>query len=423
MARVRAELQIQRLSQLGEGVASLDGRTVFVTGAAPGDRVLAEVDTSGKVFRGEVVSVLEQGPGRVQPFCALADQCGGCDWAHLELSSQLAAKQEVVLSTLEHLGRIDRASIEVRPPLRASATLGYRRRASLHVHGPQLGFFGRRSHEHVSVDRCPALVDRLADLPLELKTALGPLKEFSEIQLLAEGPARAVALHLRGPVKDKHRELARALLRKELKGLVLVPLEGRPELVGDPVLRSTAPGAPGVPLFLRPDAFAQAHGEGNALLVESALGLLAATAQERILELYCGNGNFTFGLAARAHEVVAVESSGVSIELGRRSAREARLTNVRFVDGDARKVTEGLGKEGQRFDAVLADPPRMGAKGLGSWAKTVGAGRVVYVACDPASLARDAAELAAHGFTPRVLQVIDMFPQTRHVEAVMSFAR
>ena len=182
-----------------------------------------------------------------------------------------------------------------------------------------------------------------------------------------------------------------------------------------------SPLRPEVPLYLRPDAFSQAHAEANVGLVTSAVYELAPRETDSVLELYSGNGNFTFPLAASAASVLGVESSPVSVELAQRSAREGGVTNVRFHQGDARKVCEGLIREGKRFDLALADPPRTGAPGLARWMKALGVRRVVYVACDPGSLARDAAGLVEAGYKPLALQVVDMFPQTHHVESVMSF--
>jgi 23S rRNA (uracil1939-C5)-methyltransferase len=190
--------------------------------------------------------------------------------------------------------------------------------------------------------------------------------------------------------------------------------------VGRPTLRSLSPLRPEVPLFLRPDAFSQAHAEANVGLVAAALTELAPRAEDRVLELYSGNGNFTFAVAGVAASVLGVEYGSVSVELAQRSAREGGVDNVRFIQGDARKACEGLIREGQRFELLLADPPRTGAPGLARWAKALGVRRVVYVACDPSSLARDAAELVQAGFRPGALQVLDMFPQTHHVEAVLS---
>jgi len=204
---------------------------------------------------------------------------------------------------------------------------------------------------------------------------------------------------------------------------VLVPKEGSPRLLGKPALRSLSPLRPEVPMYLRPDAFAQAHAEANVGLVTAALYELAPRETDSVLELYSGNGNFTFPVAATARAVLGVESSAVGVELAQRSAREGGVANVRFIQGDARKVCDGLLKDGQRFELCLADPPRTGAQGLARQVSALGVKRVVYVACDPASLARDAAGLVEAGYKPLALQVVDMFPQTHHVEAVMSFER
>lgn len=427
MAPAPVEVRIERLSKLGEGVGVHEGHTVFVDGALPGERVRVSLAQDGKVLRGALEEVLERSPVRRDALraCAVSDRCGGCDWLHVDEEAQRQAKQEIVLSALEHLGRIPRGELEVLPLRASPRAMGYRRRAVMHFSGGRLAYFGRKSHEAVAIDRCPALVAPLEALPEALTRALAPMaKDAEEVHLLAEGERVAVAVLLKGAVKDKHREAGRAALRSaELAGLVLAPKEGSAELLGQPVLKGDAPLAPGVPLYTRPDAFAQANAEANEGLVAAAVELLAPREADRALELYCGNGNFTFALARRVAAVVAVESARTSLELARRSAREAHVSNARFVEGDSKKVAEGLAAEGQRFDVLLADPPRAGAKGIGGWASRLGARSVVYVACDPASLARDAAELKACGFTPRRLQVVDMFPQTRHVEAVMSFTR
>jgi len=204
---------------------------------------------------------------------------------------------------------------------------------------------------------------------------------------------------------------------------VLVPKEGSPRVLGKPALRSYSPLRPEVPLYLRPDAFAQAHAEANVGLVTAAVYELAARDSDSVLELYSGNGNFTFPLAAGSASVLGVESSPVGVEMAQRSAREGGVGNVRFIQGDARKACDGLVAEGRKFDVCLADPPRAGAPGLAKWMTALGVRRVVYVACDPASLARDAAGLVEAGYKPLALQVVDMFPQTHHVEAVMAFER
>jgi len=213
------------------------------------------------------------------------------------------------------------------------------------------------------------------------------------------------------------------VLKLGLSGAVAVPKNGAPVTIRDPVLRAGTSADLGVPIYLRPDAFAQNNAEANQELVRSAIQTLAAGPGERILELYCGNGNFTFAICKRAGEVTSVEQSPVALELARRSAEEGRVTNVRFVQGEAGRVCEGLVCEGARFDRIFADPPRSGASQIARWAERLKARNVVYVACDPGALARDAGRLRAAGFAAQTLQLVDLFPQTPHVEAVMSFRR
>ncbi len=422
---MRVELGIERLSKGGEGVASHQGRTVFVRGALPGERVAVEIKEDRKVLRGELLEVLTPSPARRAPACSLAEVCGGCDWLHVDEAAQRDAKVEIVLSALEHLGGIERTSLEVLETAVSPASLGYRRRAVLHASRRGLGFFGKSSHTHVAVDRCPALVPALQGLPGELSKRLGPhAGDVESAQLLSEGDQISVALLLKARVKPKLAEWALATCRDlSWAGVVLVPKEGAPQLIGRPVLRALSPLTPEVPLYLRPDAFAQANAALNVALVAAAAQELGATESDRVLELYAGNGNFTFALAGTAGSVLAVESSPVSVALAQRGAHEAGVANCRFVQGDVPKVVRGLISEQQRFDLLLADPPRTGASGIGRWARELGVRRVVYVACDPAALARDAAELKSSGLFPKRLRVLDMFPQTRHVEAVLTAER
>lgn len=393
---MKVELFVDRLAKSGDGVASYEGRTVFVEGALPGERVSALLH-EGKVLRADLLAVLQASPSRRPPPCPLADRCGGCSWLHLEEGAQRAAKEEIVTSTLEHLGGIERAAYTLLPTVFGPHALAYRRRAAMHPVEGGLGFNGRRSHTRVRVDACPAMVAELSALIPQIVAALGSaLKELDEVRLLEQGGKRAVSLHVRGAVRPGLRTRAEALL-KGVEGVALV-----------------APGAPVVVLgdrALRADAFAQANEEVNARLVSAAAAALQCDSKT-VLELYAGAGNFTRALGA-ARAVTAVEVAPVS----------AALANTRWVRGDVEKVVKGLLKEGARFERLLLDPPRAGAAGVGSWAASFGVSRVVYVACDPASLARDAADLRAKGFRPETLQLFDMFPQTHHVEAVMGFAR
>lgn len=416
----RIELVIDRLSKSGEGVAELSGRAVFVAGALPGETVLAEVSDSGKALRAELLGILKASLARRQPMCPMAGECGGCDWMHITEDEQVAWKESIVISALEHGGGIKPGSCMQLATVRSPKALGYRRRATLHPTKGKLGFFGRRSHARVQIDRCPALTAPLADMPHVLSGALGPsVKELEEVRLLECEGRVAVSLHAKGSLRSRHREALGRLVRDgAIDGGVLVPGEGKGavETVGEPTLEEDG-------LLYRPDGFAQANAWVNRALVRQAVELLHLQGGEAVLELYAGNGNFTFSIAERATSVLAVESAAVSVMLAQAAARKRNVGNVRFVQAASEKIAEGLVKEGARFDRLLLDPPRSGAPGVGRWASRLLVSRVVYVACDPAALARDASELVANGFRPTALQVVDLFPQTRHVEAVMAFAR
>ena len=408
------ELTIERLAKSGDGVGHAGGRTVFVEGALPGERVRVNVAEVGRVLRGEVVHFLEQSADRRVPACPLAGRCGGCDWQHVSEAVQRSQKVEIVLSALEHLGGFDRTALQLLPTVHGEKALGYRRRAVLHPVGRRFGFFGRGSHDKIEVDRCPALTEPLQALPGTLADALGTaIKDVEQAHLIEAGGKVAISLHLKGPVKPKTRQKAEELTRAGL-GVVLVPSAGHSESFGKVELLDGE-------VRLRPEAFAQANAEVNAALVTGAVEALGLDGTQGVLELYAGNGNFTFAIARRAAQVLAVEASAISLQLAQKAA--AGVKNVRFVQGDALKILDGLAKEGQRFDAVLVDPPRTGAPGLGKLAARLSPKRLVYVACDPAALARDAEGLFSQGFRPVSLQLFDLFPQTRHVEAVLAMER
>jgi 23S rRNA (uracil1939-C5)-methyltransferase len=261
--------------------------------------------------------------------------------------------------------------------LAAATTLGYRRRVRLHVKGRQVGFMGRRTHRLVDVERCLTLAPELDRALGRIRSAFsrdGPIAGLEQVGLVCGSHGAAASYHF---VK---RPSASSESRLEALGFAAVVLEGDREIsrIGDPVV------------------------------------------QIGKVELFSGSGNLTFVAAQRASSVTAVEQSAPAIELARRSAREAGVTNVRFVVGDAIDVAASLAKEGA-FDLVLLDPPRTGAAGIGKAAAALGARRVIYVSCEPATLARDARDLVGRGYQVLSVQPIDMFPQTYHVEAVVTF--
>lgn len=417
------ELLVERLGLEGQGIASYQRRALFVAGAFPGERVRVQLEPSGKVLRGRLEAVLTPSAERRTAPCPVADRCGGCDWMQLSTGAQVLQKERLVLEALARLGRIQPTSFNLLPTAGTGTDTGTRRRAVLHKASQGLGYFGRRSHAVVPVEVCPALVPALATLPGRLARELKPLwPSLRAVHLVSAGASVSIALALERPARAETREVAAALIRSGVaRGVALLEPEGRVEEVGRPVLEESAPGRPTVHLRVRADGFAQAHISGTELLVERTLELLSPQAKDSALELYAGNGTFTFALAARVASVVAVESSALAVALGSAAGRAAKVANVRWVHGDAAKVGAGLAKEGTRFDVLLADPPRTGAPKLAEVARAFGVRRLVYVGCDAGALARDAGRLVDAGFRLETLQLVDLFPNTHHIEALLAF--
>ncbi|HZZ83664.1 MAG TPA: methyltransferase domain-containing protein [Anaeromyxobacteraceae bacterium] len=435
---MRIELDIDDLAQGGEAVGRVGARAVYVPFAAPGDRVEVELPAGEGPAHAELLRVLQPGAARVPPPCRHFGpggpgerdrECGGCEWLHVDYPRQLAAKERSFAETLRRIGRLAPGSYPLRPIAPSPAPLRYRCRAKLHFDraSARLAFFRRRSHQPVPLAECHLLEAGLD----ALREALGPalaaarlaprevMLEWSE----AEGRG-AAALQL-PEVSAAVARRAEALLGAVpgLAGLVLLQ-EGRaPALVGEPVLRhARVPGDPSAGLQRsRPDVFQQANRGANALLVAAAAALLRP-AGARVLELYCGAGNFTAPLARSAASVTAVEVQGPSLELARRD-----LTGqpVRFVAGDALAVAGGLAREpgGPRFEAALLDPPRDGARGVGALLARLGVAWAVYVSCDPATLARDLRGCVEAGYRVASVQPFDLFPQTHHVEGLALLER
>jgi len=432
---LRTELLIDDLAPGGEGAGRQGGRTVFVPLAAPGDRVLADVPPGEGTAHAKLIEVLAAGPSRVAAPCRHFGACGGCEWLHLAYPAQLAAKERTLATALQRIGRLEPASLDLRPIVPSPSPLRYRSRAKFH-HDRESGrlvFFQRRSHVPVPLAECHLLVPALD----ALREAVGPAIAAARVSARevtlewSEAVGRGAAL-LRVPeVTQAARARAEALLAAvpALCGAVLAGDQGPPALVGEPVLRQPrSPGDPAAGLQRsRPDVFQQANRGANALLVRSALELLAPQGAD-VLELHCGAGNFTGPLAARARRVAAVEVQGPALELARADQAEfGGPAEVRFFAGDALKLALAFARErgagARRFDAVLLDPPREGARGIGPALRALDVPRAVYVSCDPATLARDVRGCLEAGFRVAAVVPVDMFPQTHHVEGVVLLER
>ena len=433
---MRLTLQIVALAPGGEGLARAGDRAVYVPFTAPGDLVTVEMGAGEEAVHAELLELVAPGPARQEAACPhfgpAGDRCGGCEWLHVTPLVQLSAKVRALRETLRRIGRLDPAALRWLPPLASPEPLHYRSRAKFHLDrkAGRLVFYRRRSHEPVPLESCALLRPGLEGLRRALGPALAaadlsPREVWLEWSDLQGHGAACLDLAALG---ERERRRAEGLLAAvpALAGLVLRGPEGVPTLLGQPVLlQARAPGDPAAGACRsRPDVFQQANRAANALLVRAALDLLQPDKLD-VLELHCGAGNFTGPLAARARSVAAVEVQGPALDLARADhADQPRpAAPVRFFAGDALNMARAFARErgpsARRFGAVLLDPPRDGARGLGPALRELGVPRAVYVSCDPATLARDVKGCVEAGFAVEAVQAVDLFPQTHHVEALV----
>ncbi len=383
------ELTVERLAAGGDGVArSPDGVTVFVPLAAPGDRLRVRVtETRRRYRRAEIVEVLAPGAARVPPRCAAFGRCGGCAWQHLDYAAQLDAKRAILADALQRIGG---HTLDRRPDIVPSPEpYGYRMRARVLARRGTVGYRARRSHELCATSECPVLAPGLLAALDEVRERTASRREFSEWEI--------------GLGSD---------------GAVHVAESGAPPVTSDPSSAILEVGADA--LLLSPGTFSQANGLLWDALHERVVE--AAGRGERVLELYAGAGFFTLGLARRFGRVVAVESSRSAAADLRGNLSRAGIRDVDVIEAAVERVVPR--RIDTRPDVVVLDPPRAGlpepvCRGIADLTPR----RIVYLSCDPATLARDTARLVAHGYALERTEGFDLFPQTAHLEALAVLER
>ncbi|MRG92633.1 class I SAM-dependent RNA methyltransferase [Polyangium spumosum] len=420
-------LRIESLAAGGAGVAHLaDHAAVFVPGTAPGEEIEAEVDRNTRPARGKLLRVIAPSPERVEATCC----GGGCDWMHLSVRAQEAAHAEIVRSAVAH------AIGAEPPPVRVHAApepLAYRTRARLYARGERgrvrVGYRAVGSHALAPVSSCAVLAPSLAAALGELPEVLAGSSGEGDVQVaLGAGGRLVVDVTWRGELAPS---AWAAIDRRITEGAwagARVRMEGAktPAVFGDP--RPVLEGADGAPLVVAAGSFAQSSDRGAALLARRVAELARVEvdapregadvpANGHVLELFAGSGTLSILLARGAASLVAVESD----EAAARSAREnlsARdlAGKVVVADADAHPIPP-------RAEVVVLDPPRAGAEGATAAIAASRVHRIVYVACDPATLARDLGVLVRANYALTHLETVELFPQTSHVETVARLVR
>ncbi|QLE84756.1 23S rRNA (uracil(1939)-C(5))-methyltransferase RlmD [Shewanella sp. Scap07] len=420
-------LEVTDLDHLGSGIAQHQGKIVFIPGALPTEQVLVQLVEQKKRFsRAKLLKVLRPANARVKPVCRHYQQCGGCDLQHFDLENQRHYKAKALGGLIEKMGQTQ--ALHQSAALIGSE-LGYRRRARLASHYQKdtqkltLGFRAKASDKVVSIDQCPVLDERLSVLIAPLTAQLNRLnvkKSLGHVELIAVESGLYIVLRITKPVADKERVKLSEFAAAQNVSMILLGEHAAMSFINGDEVKPFYQLSDGLELSFSPGNFIQVNRDINQAMVTQAIEWLAPKPGERVLDLFCGVGNFSLPLAQTGAEVVGVEGVVEMVEQGRANARHNGIDNVQFFHADLSADISSqpwLGK----VDKMLLDPARAGAFESLQWLKKMKPQRVVYVSCNPASLARDSQPLTEQGYQLTQLGLIDMFPQTHHIEAMALF--
>ena len=456
-------LSITDLNQQGQGVGRLDGLTVFVSGTLPGD--LAEIRITERHSHyavGSLVRLIIPSPARIRPACPAAERCGGCTLQALDFPAQLILKRQQVVDALQRIGGLSNAPSLVRPVLGMTGPLQpwhYRSKIQLPVAGssdkPLIGFYAAGSHDVVDTPACavqPPVCDAIRDTlrdhlrqfhvePYQETTHTGLVRHLIIRIGFATGDIM-VGLVLNGADLPGQPEWIRALQDMiaacpdpdlppmHLASSYLTTNSSRTNLIQTGEIRLIF-GQPwieeellGLRYRISPRSFFQVNPRQTEVLYKAILRFASLTGRETVLDLYCGTGSITLQLARQAKEAIGVEAIADAIADARTNALINQIANARFIAGKTEDITPGLVDQGMKVDLVVVDPPRKGCdRSLIETMIRLQPAKLIYVSCNPATLARDLALLRPAGYQVTDVQPVDLFPWTGHIESVILMSR
>lgn len=425
------QAEIVDLSHDGRGVARMDGKVAFIADALPGEQVTwRRTRRKRQADEGQMLSVEQASVDRVAPQCPHFGVCGGCALQHLSPEKQLSFKQKQMLDALERIGG-------VKPETVADAVTGpvwgYRRKARLavrYVHKKDrvlVGFRERHAPYVADIQACEVLDPRVGRELLSMADLISQLSIREQLPQIEVATADHVVLVFRVLSEPSAEDLALIRAYAQAHDFEIYLQPGGMDTVAplEPPARGLhySPDGSDLRLNFEPADFIQVNGPVAQRMVQQALEWLAPQAGERLLELFCGLGNFSLPLAARGLSVTALEGDAGLIQRARANA-EAQGQQIDFKQADLFKVDGQEPWLNQTYDAVLLDPPRSGAKEVIPFIGRMAPARIVYVSCHPGTLARDAQTLVRdHGYVLKKAGVLDMFPHTAHVESMALFVK
>jgi len=427
--------KITGLSHDGRGIAIVDGKTTFLHGALPGETVTYKLTKKHSRYNeGIALTILEPSNERTTPTCEHFHICGGCSMQHMEADAQVQHKEAILLEQLKHFGHVTPQTIL--PPISGNPW-GYRRKARLGVRYVRkkervlVGFREKFSNYLADIKNCPvlhpAIGTRITELA-ELIASLAQYEQIPQIEIAVSDSEVALVFRHMQTLPDTDLEKLRRFGQAHQFHIFLQP--DSPESVyllwpenKDIFLHYTLPRYQ-LNFQFHPLDFTQINSEINPLMIEQALKLLDLKKDDVVLDLFCGLGNFTLPIATLAKQVTGIEGAETMVQRAKQNALHNKITNAEFFAANLMQPSPQSAWMQKKYDKILLDPPRTGAKEIIEYFSQFSAKKIVYVSCNPATFARDAGELVLkHGYQLTAVGVINMFPHTSHVEAMGLFEK
>jgi len=407
--------RIDAMAFKGYGVSRIDGKVVFIPYAAAGDEAWVKIVEEKKTYAmGRLVEILVPSPWRVKPPCPYFGRCGGCQWQHIDGAQQVELKKEILKDLLMRLGGLKEIpSITLFP---SPDPYDYRTRVQLKVRGERLGYFRERSHQLVDIEGCPIahpLVNEIIQLLRKQMTSFPSIEEI-DINVSPEEGKGVLIFYPLIPTQGREMSLEGFLKAHPMVKGIVMRGERETALLGKPHLSFTIPFK--LTLHTSPGTFFQVNLKQNEKLIQKVLEFSGAKRDEKALDLYSGVGNFTLPIATVTQEVWGVEENRAAVNDARRNAELNEIKNCHFIQGRVEEVLRDWKRK--EPDLVILDPPRAGCKRILDQLAGLKPKRIVYVSCEPTTLARDLRLFSKKGYFPHELALIDMFPQTYHMEVV-----
>ena len=403
-------------------MARTHGKVVFIPHAVTGDEAWIEMtEEKEKYSMGRLIQIVEPSPWRVNPPCTSFRSCGGCQWQHIDYLIQCKLKKEILEDVLKRLGGLKEA-----PPIKVIPSpqpYGYRIRAQLKAKGKALGYFQEKSHRIVDIQECPIVHPLINQMLSFIRKMCLPLSRMEEIEInVSPDESKGVLiLHFLSLERGTENIFGEFLQNHALfKGIVIAKKE-QLNLFGDPTLNFTIPLGQerenrNLKFRISPGSFSQVNLEQNQTLIQTVLQFADVNKEERVLDLYAGVGNLTLPLAMGVREVLGIEENRTAIEDARFNAERNGIRNCEFIHGRVEEVLMNWRRE--KPDLTVLDPPRTGCKTVLDQVVRLKPKKIVYVSCEPTTFARDVRLFSERGYTLQKLRMIDMFPQTFHMEVV-----